>query len=85
VLLGRSSSKLGMRNSSTWDAILTTMSVALQVERFGNSSGTNYKLDYITYSDAFSFHSSAFWFMSNVAVKWYIFHVYTLNICTYRM
>jgi hypothetical protein len=28
---------------STWDAILTNVSAALQVERFGNSSGTNYK------------------------------------------
>jgi hypothetical protein len=64
---------------STWDTILTTSSVGLQVERCGNSSGTNYRLDHITYINAFSFYSSAFWFMSNVTVKWYIFHVYTLN------
>jgi hypothetical protein len=64
---GPSSSKIGMRNFSTWDAILTTVSVALQVDRYGNSSGTNYNLDLITYSNAFSFYYSAFRFMSNVA------------------
>jgi hypothetical protein len=37
---------------STWDAILTSVSVALQVEIFGNSSGTNYKLHHFTYSNA---------------------------------
>jgi hypothetical protein len=60
---------------STRDAISTTVNVALQMERFGNSSGTNYKLDHITYSNAFSFHSSAFRFTSSVTVKWYTFHV----------
>jgi hypothetical protein len=61
-----------------------TVSVALKVERFGNASGINYKLDLITYSNAFSFHSSVFWFMSSVAVKWYTFHVYSLyNNITY--
>jgi hypothetical protein len=45
--------------------ILKTAGVALQVETFGNSNGTNYKLDYTTYSNAFSFHFSAFQFMSN--------------------
>lgn len=29
-------------------------------ERFGNWRGTNYKIDHVTYSDAFSFHSCAF-------------------------
>jgi hypothetical protein len=66
---GPSSSKTVMRNSSTWDAILTTVSAALQVERYGNSSETNYKVDHITYSNAFSFHSSAFRLMSNVTGK----------------
>jgi hypothetical protein len=75
---GSSSSKICMRNSSTWGTILTTVSVALQVERFGNSSGMNHKLDHITYSSAFSSHSSAFWFMSNVTAKWYTFHAYIL-------
>jgi hypothetical protein len=55
-----------------------TVSVALQVERLGNSIGPNYKLDNITYSNAFRFHSSSFRFMSNVAVKWHTLHVYTL-------
>jgi hypothetical protein len=59
--------------SFTRDAILTTVTVVLQVERFGNSSGTNYKGDDITFSDAFGFHSSAFRFM-----KWFAFHVYIL-------
>jgi hypothetical protein len=31
------------------------LSTALQLERFGNSSGTNYRLIHITYSNAFSF------------------------------
>jgi hypothetical protein len=35
--------------SSTWDAILTIVSVALRMERFGNSSGTNYELHQITH------------------------------------
>jgi hypothetical protein len=39
------------------------------VESFGNSRGMNYKLDHITYSNAFGFHSFAFPLMSNVAVK----------------
>jgi hypothetical protein len=42
--------------------------------RFGNSSGTVYKFHHITYWNVFSFHSSAFRFMSNVTVKWYTFH-----------
>jgi hypothetical protein len=54
------------------------VSVAPQVERFGNSSGTNYKLDHITYPNAFRLHSSALRFMSNVTVKCYTFHVNTL-------
>jgi hypothetical protein len=66
------------RSSSTWDAILTTASAALQVEIFGNSSGTNYKLDHITYANAISFHSSLPWFMSNVTLKWYALHEHTL-------
>jgi hypothetical protein len=70
---GPSSSKIDTRNSSTWGTVSTTVSAALQVERFGNSSGTNYKLDHITNSNTFSFHSSAFRFMSNVTVKWYTF------------
>jgi hypothetical protein len=65
---------------STWDAILTTASAVLQVERFGNSSGTNYNLDHIIYSDAFSFHSSAYRFMSIFTVKWYTFHVHALYL-----
>jgi hypothetical protein len=73
----RDSPRLQYLVFSTWDAILIT-SVALQVDRLGNSSGTNYKHDHVTYSNAFSFHSCAFRFMSNVAVKWYTFHVYTL-------
>jgi hypothetical protein len=36
------------------------------------------KLDHITNSNAFIFHSCAFQFKSNVTVKWYTFHVYTL-------
>jgi hypothetical protein len=40
----------------------------------------NYKLDHITYTNVFGFHSSVFQFMRNVTVKWYTFHVYTLNI-----
>jgi hypothetical protein len=64
----------------TWDAILTTVSVALQAERFGNSSGTNYKLDHITSLNAFGFHSSAFRFMRNVTVKSYTFHGHALHI-----
>jgi hypothetical protein len=48
-------------------------------KKFGNSCGTNYKLDHVTHSNAFSFRSSAFWFMSNVTVKFYTFHVYTLH------
>jgi hypothetical protein len=32
--------------SYTWKAIFTSVSIALQVERFGNSNGVNYKLDY---------------------------------------
>jgi hypothetical protein len=47
------------------------VSVALQVERFGNSNSMNYELHNITCSDTFSFHSSAFQFMSNVTVEWY--------------
>jgi hypothetical protein len=31
----------------------------------------NYNLDHITYSNAFSFHSSALRLMSNVTIKWY--------------
>jgi hypothetical protein len=65
-----------MRNSSAWDVIVTT--VALQVERFGNWIGMNYKLDHISRWDTFSFHSSAFRFMSNVILKWYIFNMHTL-------
>jgi hypothetical protein len=74
------SSKPGMRNSSTWDATLATVSVALQMERFGNSSGTNHELHRVTYSNALIFHPSAFRFMSNVSVKWYTFHLYILYI-----
>lgn len=54
------------------------MGVVLQVERFGSSSGTYYKLDHITCWNVFCFHFSAFWFMSIVAVNWYTFHVYTV-------
>lgn len=43
---------------STSEAILTVNAV-LEVERYGNSSGTNYKLDPITHSDVFHIHSSA--------------------------
>jgi hypothetical protein len=64
----------------TWGAILTTVSVALQVERFRNWSGTNYKLNLITYSNVFSFHSSAFPFMRNITVKLKTFNLYTLYI-----
>jgi hypothetical protein len=75
---GPSPSKTHMKNSSTWDATVTSVSVPLQVGRFVHSSGTNYKLYRITYSNAFSYHSSAFRFMSNVAVKWYKYHMYSL-------
>jgi hypothetical protein len=44
---GPSSYNVGMRNSTTRDTILTTLSVALQVEKSRNSSDTNYQLDYI--------------------------------------
>jgi hypothetical protein len=54
------------------------VTVALPVERFGNSSGTNHKLEYTTFSNAFSFHSSAFRFVINVTEKWCSFRVYTL-------
>lgn len=57
----------------TWDTIFT-----LQVERYENSSSTNYKFDHITCSNAFSFHSCTFQFMSNVKVNRYIFQVYIL-------
>jgi hypothetical protein len=53
---------------STWNAILTGVSVALQVERFGNSGGTNYKLDHITYWNAFCFHSSTFRFFIDMVI-----------------
>jgi hypothetical protein len=65
---------------STSDVILTTVSVALEVKRSGNSNAKNYKLDHITYSNAFSFNSPAFWFMSSITVKWYTSHVYTLYL-----
>jgi hypothetical protein len=71
-----SSSKIVTRNSSTWDAILTTVGVALQMEGFGISSETNYKFDHI----AFSIRPSAFRSLSNVEVKWCTFHVYTIKI-----
>jgi hypothetical protein len=66
----------------TWDAILTPVIIALYVESVCKSNGTNYKLDYITDSNAFSFHSSAFWFISSITVKWYVLHVYALYITT---
>lgn len=77
---GPPSSKTGMRISCTWDNFLTTVSVALEVERFGNSNITNYKLDHITCTDAFSCHSSATRSMCNLAAKCYTFHVYPLCI-----
>jgi hypothetical protein len=40
------------------------------------------KLDHITYSNAFSFHSCAFYFLNNVAVKWYTLHMYIIYIKT---
>jgi hypothetical protein len=79
---GPSSSKIGVRNSPTWDSILTIVSVVLQVEIFGNSSATNYKLDHITCSDAFSFLVSASQFMSIVTVKWYTFYVNISQLVT---
>jgi hypothetical protein len=65
---------------STWDAIFTTMSLVLQVERFRNWSVMNYKLDHIISSDPFSFHTYAFQVMSSAAVKWYTFHLYILYL-----
>jgi hypothetical protein len=64
---------------SVSDTILPTVSVVFQTERSGNSQVMNYKLNHITYSNAFSSHFSAFQLMSNVTVKLYKFHVYTLN------
>jgi hypothetical protein len=64
--------------------MLTALSVALQVERFGNSTGMNYKLDHITYSNAlvsfFSLDSRVI-----LSVKWYTLTctsciTYSLNI-----
>jgi hypothetical protein len=69
-----------MRTSFTWDTILTTVSVACQVERYENSRGTNYKLHPITYPDSFSFHSFAFYFINSVTVKQYTCHTYTMYI-----
>jgi hypothetical protein len=43
----------------------------------------HYILDHTTSSNALSFHSSAFWFISNVTLKWYTFHVYILDITHY--
>jgi hypothetical protein len=65
---------------STWDSILTAVSAALKVERFGNSNSTNYKFDHITYSNAFSFLTAALRFMNSITVKWHTFHVYFLHI-----
>jgi hypothetical protein len=47
---GPSSSKIRMKNSSTSDAILTSVNVALQVGRLKDSSATNYKLVHISCS-----------------------------------
>jgi hypothetical protein len=40
-----------------------------------------FKLDHITCSDAFIFHSYSFQFMSSVTVKWYTFHLYITYLC----
>jgi hypothetical protein len=61
------------------NSILTSVSVALPRERFGNAGSMNYKLDYIMNLRAFCFHSFAIQFMSSVTVKCYTFHV-LLNI-----
>jgi hypothetical protein len=50
---------------------------ALRAERLWNSSGTTYRLD-VTYSNAFTFHSSSCAFMNNTTVKLYMFLMYTL-------
>jgi hypothetical protein len=55
------------RNSFASDAILTRVNVVLMVERFRNSSGVNYELEQIKYSNALIFlYLSLF---SNVTVK----------------
>jgi hypothetical protein len=56
------------------------VSIMLGMEIFGNSCATNDELDNISFSNAFWLLSCAFQFISNVTVKWYTFHVYTLYI-----
>lgn len=55
------------------------MNVALRVERFGNSSGTNYELDHITDLNAYNVLSFVFQTVYNVTVKWHTFHVHILH------
>jgi hypothetical protein len=63
--------------------MLTTVSVALHMEEFGNSSDMNYKLYHITYSNGFSFHSSTLQFMNSVNCKMvYILCVHFVLKCS---
>jgi hypothetical protein len=79
VSTGLCSYKVGMRNSSVWNAVLTSVNVALRVERFGNSSGTNYELDHITDLNAYNVLSFVFQTVYNVTVKWHTFHMHILH------
>jgi hypothetical protein len=53
---------------------------ATQLPHWTSVNCRSQKPDHITNSTAFSFNSCAFYFMSNVTVKWYTFHVHTLYI-----
>lgn len=63
-----------------WQHAFSFSALATEAERHGDSSGTSDKRHHITISNTSSFHSSAFRFKSNAAVKQYTFHVYTLYI-----
>jgi hypothetical protein len=57
---------------------MSTMYVAQWVATFGNPSGMNYKLQHITYSSPFTFHSYVLYLISDAAIKSFISHVYTV-------
>jgi hypothetical protein len=42
------------------ELLVTAVGIVFQMERYGNSNGTNYKPDHTTYSNTFSFHPCTF-------------------------
>jgi hypothetical protein len=79
-LLATATADLNSRNHSTLQVFLLAtifinVNIELQLEIFGNTSDTNYKIYNLIYQKTFILYSCAFQFKNNVTLKWYTFNV----------